>query len=157
MSEEKKETVEAEKVEEKKEEKPSGFKKWWAGTKKSVNDAILESKIESSYKEAHHGYDVYSHEGGLFNSSTVYGDITDGSLIYWGEDKIEPYCVIVDSKDKKAYYAKESAPVSVSAKVDDVVYERKGTKIALDDKVEEVSVIKAGDRYFLFKGQDKKK
>jgi hypothetical protein len=154
---EKKETVEAEKVDDKKEEKPNAFKKWWSSTKKSVNDSILESKIESAYKEAHHRYDVYTFGSSLFNSSSVYGDIADGSLIYWGEDKIASDSVIVDTKDNKAYYAKDSSTVTVSSTVDKDVYERKGTKIALDANVKEVKVIKANDRYFLYQGKDEKK
>jgi len=151
-----KETVKAETVnpDEKKQEE-GGFKKWWKNTKKSVNDTILESKIESSFKNAHHGYNIYKHDGGLFNSSTCYGDIKDEALIYWGEDKIEPYSLIIDTKDNKAYYALDSEPVTVSSTVDGTVYERKGTSIKLNADVEEVDVIKGGDRYFLYKGKKK--
>lgn len=159
MAEKEKETVKAETVEteDKKEAKEGGFKKWWNNTKKSVNDTILESKIESSFKNAHHSYNVYTHDGGLFNSSTVFGDLKGTSLIYWGEDKIAPFSLIIDTKDDKAYYTGESTAVTVSSSVDGTVYERKGTSIKLDAKVEEVDVIKGGNRYFLFKGDKKAK
>ena len=39
--------------------------------------------------------------------------------------------------------------------VDDVTYDCEGSKITLDENVEEVNVIKADARYFIYKGEDK--
>ncbi|MCH3908942.1 MAG: hypothetical protein LKF75_02255 [Bacilli bacterium] len=148
--EEKKDKEESPKAEEKKE---GGFKKWWNSTKKSVDDSILEGKIKSAYVDAHTLFDVYSYDGGLFDGSSVYGEIKDGALTYFGDLEIKPYSVIISSKDQKAYYALESEKVQVESAVEGTTYSRPGFKVTLDEKVEEVPVIKAGKRYFLYKGK----
>jgi hypothetical protein len=140
------------------EKKESGFSKWWKGTKAKVDSDMLEGHIQNAYQSAHGSFDVYAFEGGLFNGGSVSGEIVDGALIYWGTDTIKEYSVIIDKKDNKAYYALNSEPVDVKASYEGTEYVRKGTKIALDPNVEEVKVVKADKRYFLYKGKvDSKK
>ena len=139
---------------EKKEEtkKDSGFSKRWKGTKAKVDADVLENHIQSAYASAHRQFDVYNHDGGLFNGESAVGEIVDGSLIYWGEKAIGEYAVVIDSKDNKAYYTLKSEPIDLQVKYDGTDYTRKGTKTALDANVEEVDVVKAGKRFFLYKG-----
>jgi hypothetical protein len=163
--EEKKENVPAEvKPEEKKEEaekeepkKENGFSRWWKDTKKKVNDSVLEDHIKSAYEDTHHAFGVYAYGEGFFNEEDVYGEIIDGSLVYFGSEAVKPDSVIIDTKDNTAYYAKESTPIEVQSTYETVVYTRQGTKLALDKNVQEVKVIKAGQRYFIYKGSDAKK
>ena len=152
---EKKEAIDATGVEnetEGEEKKDNAFKRFWKKTKQSVNDAVLESKIESSYNKAHNAYTVYGYED-LFSKS-IYGEYVDDSLIFFGELEIKPYSVIVCDESKTAYYALESEKTTVKAIVDGVEYERPGMKVKLDENVEEVKVVKAGKKYFLYKGKE---
>jgi hypothetical protein len=143
------------KKDEKKDEskKDSGFSKWWKGTKAKVDADLLESHIQNTYAGAHQNFDVYTHEGRLFNGESVVGEIVDGSLIYWGEKAIGEAAVVVNPKDQKAYYTLKSEPIDLKVTYEKTEYTRKGTKTALDPNVEEVDVIKAGKRYFLYKGE----
>lgn len=138
--------------------KESNFSKWWKGTKSKMDADMLESHIQNAYAQAHRTFDVYNFEGGLFNGSSVIGEVVDGSLIYWGSDAVKEFAVIVDRKDNKAYCAGKSESVDVKATYEGTEYTRKGTKTLLDPSVEEVKVIKADKRYFLYKGplSDKK-
>ena len=142
------------KEEEKKDEtkKDSGFSKWWKGTKAKMDADILEGHIQNAYAQAHRSFDVYAHEGGIFNGGSAIGEIVDGSLIYWGDKAVEEFAVVVDSKDNKAYYTGKSEPIDLTVKFEGTDYVRKGTKTTLDSNVEEVDVVKAGKRYFLYKG-----
>lgn len=117
---------------------------------------MLESHIASAYQDAHHAFGVYGKGDGIFGGSNVYGEIVSGSLVYFGTDEIKPYSVIIDSKDNKAYYALKSEKIDVVAKYDGTEYTRPGTKIKLDAKVEEVNVVKADKRFFIYKGEEKK-
>ena len=155
--------TEEKKVDEKKEDasgdkKESGFSKWWKGTKAKMDSDMLESHIQNAYGTAHRTFDVYNFDGGIFNGSSVTGEIVDGFLIYWGSDAIKEFAVVVDRKDNKAYYAGKSEPIDVKATYEETEYTRKGTKTALDPNVQEVKVIKADKRYFLYQGKaDEKK
>jgi hypothetical protein len=152
------------KSEEKKEEakdeekKPSGFSKWWKGTKDSINSNILEDHIKNAYREAHHEVRVFNYgETSIFAGMSEYGAVKDNIFTYFGTDELKPYSVIVDSLDNKAYYVLKSEKTTVKAVYDGQEYTRDGTKVTLDDKVEEVKVVKADKRYFLYKGDEKVK
>lgn len=136
----------------KEETKESGFSKWWKGTKAKMDSDMLESHIQSAYASSHGTFDVYNYEGGLFNGYSVNGEIVDGSLIYWGKDPIKEFAVVVNRKDNKAYYAGSSDPVDLKITYEKVDYTRKGLTAKLDPNVEEVNVVKADKRYFLYKG-----
>jgi ssDNA-binding replication factor A large subunit len=144
---------ETKKVEAKSDEKKeSGFSKWWKGTKAKMDSDMLESHIQSAYATAHGTFDVYNYEGGLFNGYSVNGEIVDGALTYWAKDPIKEFAVVVDRKDNKAYYAGTSEPVDLKVTYEGTEYTRKGLKATLDANVEEVHVVKADKRYFLYKG-----
>ena len=167
MSEESKEVVEtgysedtkkdgSDAGEEKKEE--GKFGKWWKGVKKSASDAMLEAHIESACNKANHSYSIYLFGKGVFGSSkTVYGDIKDGTLIAFGkiDEDIKPFSIVIDSKDNKAYNLVSIEKTETITNYEGTDYTRPGMKISLDSNVEEVKVIKAGDRYFLYKGEAK--
>ena len=131
--------------------KDNAFKRFWNKTKKSVSDAVLESKIRSAYEKAHKSYTAYTKNELL----PVYlsGEIENGVLTVFGYQDIKPYAVIIANDDgDKAYYVTGTEKTSVSSIVEGVTYERTGTVIALDENVEEVNVVKAGKRYFIYKG-----
>jgi hypothetical protein len=134
------------------EKKESGFSKWWKGTKAKVDSDMLESHIQSAYATAHGTFDVYNYNAGLFNGYSVNGEIVDGSLIYLAKDPIKEFAVVVNRKDNKAYYAGTSEKVDIKVTYEGTEYTRQGLKAKLDENVEEVHVIKADKRYFLYKG-----
>ncbi len=153
---EKKEAIDAEVVEdgeksEKKEKKENGFSKFFNKAKASVNNAVLESKIESSYNNANIAFTCYEKDA-TFAQSLHGSFINDSQLLVFGEKEIKKYSVIINSKDNKAYYVTSTEEGKVTSIVEGVEYERKGTIINLDSNVEEVNVIKAGKRYFIYKG-----
>lgn len=135
------------------EKKDNAFKRFWQKTKQSVNDAVLESKIRSAYEKAHKSYTVYTKNELLPKSLS--GEITDGILTVFGEEEIKPYAVVIEDEGDKAYYAVATKATTITAAVEGVSYERPGTAVTLDENVEEVNVVKAGKRYFIYKGPDK--
>ena len=135
------------------EKKDNAFKRFWQKTKQSVNDAVLESKIRSAYEKAHKSYTVYTKNELLPKSLS--GEITDGILTVFGEEEIKPYAVVIEDEGDKAYYAVATEATTITAAVEGVSYERPGTAVTLDENVEEVNVVKAGKRYFIYKGPDK--
>lgn len=153
---EKKEAIDAEVVEEKgekKEKKENGFSKFFNKAKTSVNNAILEGKIENSYNDKNISFTIYSKDAALGQS--VHGNYLNDEktqMIVFGEKEIKAYSVIVNNKDNDAFYVLSTEEGKVTSIVDAVEYERKGTIINLDKNVEEVNVIKAGKRYFIYKG-----
>ena len=84
------------------------------------------------------------------------GAVQDGSLTVFGKVEPKPCSVVIaDNKEETAYYVVGTSETTVKSTVEGVEYEREGTAIALDEKVEEVRVVKAGKRYFIYKGPDK--
>ena len=153
---EKKEAIDAEVVEdgeksEKKEKKENGFSKFFNKAKASVNNAVLESKIESAYNNANIAF-TCDEKDATFGQSLHGNFVNDSQLLVFGEKEIKKYSVIINSKDNKAYYVTSTEEGKVTSIVEGVEYERKGTIITLDSNVEEVNVIKAGKRYFIYKG-----
>ena len=149
------ETVTEEKAEEPKEEKKeNAFKRFWNKTKQSVNEAVLESKIRSAYEKAHKSYTVYTKNELL--PKNYAGEIKDGVLTVFGEEQIKPYAVVIaNDEEEKAFYAVSTEATAVTVAVEGVNYERPATAVTLDENVEEVNVVKAGKRYFIYKGSDK--
>ena len=138
----------------KQEKKDNAFKRFWNKTKQSVNDAVLESKIRSAYEKAHKSYTVYTKNELI--PKGLCGEISDGILTVFGEEEIKPYAVVIaNDEEDKAFYAVSTEKTTVSAAVEGVTYERPGTAVTLDENVEEVNVVKAGKRYFIYKGPDK--
>lgn len=138
------------------EKKDNAFKRLWKKTKQSVNDAVLESKIRSAYEKAHADFDIYMKDA-LF-ATRASGEIVDGVLTVFGKVEVKPWSVVIaDNKEETAYYVVSTSETTVKSMVEGVEYEREGTSIALDPNVEEVRVVKAGKRYFLYKGEEEKK
>lgn len=152
---EKKEAVEAEVVEEtevKAEEKKEGaFKKFWNKTKKAVGDAVLENNIESSFKKANQEFTLYQKDEAF--SKALYGFFEEETITVWGKVECKPYSIVIDTKTEDAYYVLEIAEATCKSIVDGVEYERPATKLTLTKDVTEVKVVKAGKRYYLYKGE----
>ncbi len=147
------------KVEEKKEEpkKESSFKKFFKNAKAAFDSNVLEDKINANFRSGHTEFDYYAYgDNSLFAGDRVYGTLDGNYLSYLGDDVIPEHSVIIDSKDKKAYYVmNEATDTSFEIEVEGNKYERKGKKILLNPEVKEVKVIKADKRYFLYEGEDK--
>lgn len=136
------------------EKKENVFSKFWNKAKSAVNESMLESNLERKFEDENDCYCVYKKDDNILSHTDVYGKIENGVLTYLGDEEIPPFSVLVNDKTKKAYYACESNKEGkVVINYDGKDYERQATLIALDENVEEVSVIKAGDRYFVYKGE----
>lgn len=147
--------IDAEKVSEtevKEEKKEGAFKKFWNKTKKAVGDAVLENNIESTFKREHEEFSLYQKDELL--GVTLYGFTEGLELTVWGKPEVREYSVIVNKKTQDAYYALKTEDTKCKAIVDGVEYERDATKITLTNDVTEVKVIKAGKRFFLYKGKE---
>ena len=152
---EKKEAIDAEVVEdgEKKEKKENGFSKFFNKAKASVNNAILEGKIENAYNDKNLPFTIYSKDSAL--GLSVHGNYLNDDkteMIIFGEKEVKKNSVVINTKDNSAYYVVDTKEGKVTSIVEGVEYERKGTVICLNKDVEEVNVIKAGKRYFIYKG-----
>ena len=139
--------------EKKEEKKPNIFSRAWNKTKQSVNDSILEGKIESAYKKAHLEYTNYTKDEML--SKTYYGALEGNKLTVFGNHEVKTYSVII-GPDEKAYYVLAIEETEVTSTVEGVEYKRPGMILTLDSNVEEVNVVKAGNRYFIYKGKIEK-
>lgn len=135
------------------EKKENAFSKFWKKTKQSVSDSILESKIKSMYEKSKTEYTIYK-KGELFNQ-TVYGSIEENVLTIFGKEELEAYNLVVEEKSGHAYFIVGIEENTVMIEYDGTVYERPAMRLTLDADVEEVDVIKAGKRYFLYKGPKK--
>lgn len=147
----KKEAIDAEATNET-EVKDNAFKRFWKKTKQSVNDAVLESKIESNYNKEHKAYTIYMYNETF--SKSIHGELIDNTLTFFGEIAVKPYSVVIYDATKEAFYVTECHATTVKSIVDGVEYERPGTVITLDRDVTEVKVIKAGKKYYLYKGNE---
>ena len=118
--------------------------------KNKISDIVLENKIESSYKQNNTTFTLYIKDNIL--STTLSGRINNNELIVYGDHKIPKYSVIVNECNKKAYYVLNTSTTEIKTNYNSTYYIRKGTKILLDENVEEANVIKAGKKYFIYKG-----
>jgi len=118
--------------------------------KNKVSDAILETKIESEYKQKNTTFSLYKKDNIL--SITLSGEIKNKELIVYGDHKIPKYSIIIDESNKKAYYVLNTLTTEIKTVYSSNNYIRKGTIIILDENVEEVNVIKAGKKYYIYKG-----
>ncbi len=139
--------------EEKKEEKKeNGFSQFWNKVKSSVNDAVLESKLENKFREANTAFRVYQKDD-LIGGSNVYGYYEGDNIVVWGQQSVKNFSVIIDDSTHEAYYVVGSEETTTNVEFEGTTYERTATNIAIDRNVEEVAVIKADKRYFIYKGK----
>lgn len=150
--EQEKEVIEAEVVEKdsKQEKSQNAFSKFWNKTKKSFNDAILDSKIESAYNSSHDEFGIYEKDALL--STTVHGELNGLTLDIFSTLEVKPFSVIISKKDKKAYYIISSSKIEVRVTLEGIEHICQGTRLELKDDLQEVNVIKADGRYFIYKG-----
>ena len=139
---------------EKEEKKENAFSKFWNKTKKSINDSILESNIEKAYEKGMDEFKLY--EKNSLMAQSFKGELNDGKVVVFGEKEYKLFSVVIDKKDV-AYYLTKLEPTTVKSTVEKEEYERPGTILYLDKNVEEVNVIKAGKRYFIYKGSEEEK
>lgn len=133
-------------------ENDNAFKRFWKKTKQSVNDAVLENKIESNYNKEHKAFTLYMYNETF--SKSIHGEIMNDTLVFFGEIPVKPYSVVVNDITKEAYYVIDCHTTTVKSIVDAVEYERVGTILTIDKNVCEVKVIKAGKKYYLYKGNE---
>ena len=141
---------EKEKKETTEEEKKGGFSGWWNKTKSNISNNILESNIESKFNKENKAFLNYN-KNEVF-SNTYYGRIIDDSLLIYGKRNLKSNSVIVDKATNKAYYVISNVETKTKVIYEGVEYERDATLVKLDSNVEEVNVIKAGDKYYIYKG-----
>lgn len=144
------EVVSEEKGETKEEKKENVFSKFWKKTKQTVNDSILEIKIESKFKNDNSSFNIYGADDIV--PLIVYGSINDNKALVYGKVETEVNNILVDDNDK-AYFVNSLIDSTVDVVVDGVTYTREATIIVLDENVEEVKVIKAGKKYYLQKNK----
>ncbi len=75
------------------------------------------------------------------------------TLDLFTKQEIKPFSVVISKKDKKAYYVTSISKLEIKIQVEGVEYTRQGTRVILKDDLEEVDVIKADGRYFIYKGK----
>jgi len=146
--------AEENKKEETTEEKKGGFSGWWNKTKANVNSSILESKLESTFNKGNVEFVNYN-KGEMFSNS-YYGYYKNGTTVtIYGKKLLKTNSVLIDKKNNKAFYVVSVVDSKVEVKYEGQIYERDASDILLDPNVTEVNVIKAGDRFFLYKGESK--
>lgn len=117
--------------------------------KNKFDDLLLESKIEQEFKNSNTKFSLYTKEN-IF-PIFLYGKIDNNEIIVYGDYNIRKNSVIINECNKKAYYVINISQVEIKTKYNNSIYIRKGTKILLDDNVEEINVIKAGKKYYIYK------
>ena len=131
--------------------KENGFSKFFNKAKASVQAAQLENEIEAAYKQDSVAFAYYEKDSLL--PKTFHGKyLNDNQIEVFGEHTVKPNTIIIADKDEKAYYVESFEKTTVKATVENQEYECTGTIINLDSNVNEVNVIKAGKRYFIYKG-----
>ncbi len=135
-----------------KEKKEGAFSKWWSGVKKNISDAQYESALEREWSKKANTYRVYGYSDLLFK--TVEG-VRDGeTLTVYGDKEIKDWSVVVSVKSGKAYYCAAVKKGKLTVDYDGKRETRPATVITLDDKVKQVKVIRAGDKYYEYKGNE---
>ncbi|MCR5350378.1 MAG: hypothetical protein K6E20_05245 [Acholeplasmatales bacterium] len=129
----------------------NGFSGWWNKTKNNINSSILESNLEKAFNKENIAFINYNHSE-VF-SNTYYGYYKDDfTITVYGNKTFKSNSVLIDKKNNKAFYIVSTTESKVKVKFEGQEYERDSTDITLDPNVEEVSVIKAGDKYYKYKG-----
>ena len=140
------------KAEEKKEEekKPNAFSKFWNKTKQAVSDSMLEAKLDSDFRKTHDEFTIY--EYGKMMGKTYAGTLEGDKVTLYGKIDVASNSVLVSKKDNKAYYTVVYEESTVEVESEGEKYTRPSTTIFLDENVTEVKVIKASDKYYIYKG-----
>lgn len=129
----------------------NSFKKFWKKTKDGFNNMMLDNKIETAFNNQNTEYTIYQKDELI--STTVYGYLDGDKIIVFGDKNPKLYSIITDQSTNKLYYIKGLAKTTVDVVVDGVTYNRPGTIFETEDEVVEVNVIKAGKKYYLYKGE----
>lgn len=133
-------------------EKKNIFKRTYDNVKEKINDAILETKIETSFKEKNDLYTLYTKNNSFYTKLSGYFE--EDKLIVYGKHNIPQYSIIISDCGKNVYYVIKCEEVEITTQLNGVEYTRIGTKLYLDKNVEELNVIKAGKRYFRNKNNE---
>ncbi len=149
-----KEVVDVEIVDQKGQKKDNAIQKFWKKTKKNLNESLMDIKIENIYKKNHDEFVIYKKDALL--SQTVYGEMNNLVLVIYGKHNLDLYSVVLD-KNKTPYYIYKLEEIKICINFDNQAYIKDGMKIYLKNDLEEVDVIKAGNKYYLYKGNFNKK
>jgi len=117
--------------------------------KEKVDDMLLEKYIENDFKNNNTKFMLCKRD--IIIPIFLYGKIEKNELSVYGDHNIEKGSIVVNECNNKAYYVIETKKVEISTKYKSNIYIRKGTKILLDENVQEVKVIKAKNKYYLYK------
>ena len=129
----------------------NGFSGWWNKTKNNINSSILEKNIESTFNKGNIPFINYNFKE-VF-SNTYYGYYKDDTTItIYCEKKFNSNGILIDKKKDKAFYIVSTESTTVKVIFEGQEYERAATNVILDPNVEEINVIKAGDKYYKYKG-----
>lgn len=130
--------------------KNNKFSKIFETIKKNLNHTFLEAKIDNSYKKDHDEFKIYQKDAVL--PITIYGKINGMYLETISNVSISKYSIVLDCSNNKTYYIFNKKEIEINVVVDNVKYTKLGTKYLLKDDLEEVDVIKAGKRFYIYKG-----
>lgn len=133
-------------------EKKNIFKRTYENIKEKINDAILETKIETSFKEKNDLYTLYTKNNSF--STKLSGYFMEDKIVVYGKHNIPQYSIIISDCGKNVYYITKSEDIQITTNLNGTEYTRIGTKLYLDKNVEELNVIKAGKRYFRSKNNE---
>lgn len=133
-------------------EKKNIFKRTYESIKGKINDAILETKIETSFKEKNDLYTLYTKNNSF--STKLSGYFIEDKLVVYGKHNIPKYSIIISDCGKNVYYVTKCEDIQIVTKYNGTEYNRIGTKLYLDKNVEELDVVKAGKRYFRNKNNE---
>ena len=117
--------------------------------KSKFDSMLLENKIEQEFRNNNTKFSLYI-ENSIF-PIVLYGKYENNVLTVYGDYKIKKGNIIVNECNKNIYSVESSSNVELNTKYNSNIYIRKGTKILLDDNVEEVKVIKVKNKYYLIK------
>ena len=149
--EEKKEVVEGKILEEKEKKKEdNAFSRFFKNTKKKLDDAALESKLERNFERDHQKFVVHTGATLLQATETVLygGKCEDGRYLVWGDQSIAKDGLWEDPKTKEVRHITSITPSSIEVFLEGIAYQRPAQVIQLGDLAEKIEVVKVGDSYY---------
>ena len=134
------------------EKKEGVLSKWLSGVKKDLSDARRESEIEREWCKKADKFRVYAYCDLL--SKGVEGVKNGDTLTVYGDVDIKEWSVVLNALSNEAYYCTAVNKGKITVNYDGKRVTRPATILTLDDKVKQVKVIRALDKYYEYKGKE---
>jgi hypothetical protein len=134
------------------EKKESVISKWLSGVKKDLSVARRESEIEREWCKKADKFRVYAYCDLLFKG--VDGIKNGDTLTVYGDVDIKEWSVVLNALSNEAYYCTAVNKGKITVNYDGKRVTRPATILTLDDKVKQVKVIRALDKYYEYKGKE---